>query len=89
MNKPGIISTEGVMFRLQVRGLLAMAEEVALAHHVTVEEVASRARSKRVCAARRVVFARLRSLGLSLPEIGRILGRDHTTVLVGLRKAAA
>lgn len=39
--------------------------------------------------ARQWVMAELRAAGWSLPRIGRFLGRDHTTVLHGLRCEAA
>ena len=37
--------------------------------------------------ARKVVMVRLWDIGLSLSEIGRLVGRDHTTVLAAVRSA--
>jgi hypothetical protein len=46
-------------------------------------------RSARLVNARTVAVAALRMrLGLSSPEIGRLLGRDHSTVLYHLHRAA-
>ena len=40
-------------------------------------------------AARVEIARRLRDAGMSLPQIGRAMGRHHTTVLYYLRKEAA
>lgn len=37
--------------------------------------------------ARNEVFAWLRQFGWSLPHIGRVMGRDHSTVLYGIQMA--
>lgn len=89
VKNPGLARTKGVLHRLTERGLLPMVEEVALAHHVTAEDIASADRSRVVCVARRVVFARLREMGFSLPAIGRLVGRDSSTVYDGLKKVAS
>jgi chromosomal replication initiation ATPase DnaA len=92
---PGLSNAERVQRATELyadivaRGLLPMMQEVAAAHHVTVHAIVSSGRTKRVAEARHVVFARLRVLGFSLPEIGALMGRDHTTVLYGLRKGEA
>lgn len=44
-------------------------------------------RSDRAVMARRAAIVVLRGEGLSLPAIGRIIGRHHTTVLNALRRA--
>lgn len=59
---------------------------VAEAHEVTAREVMSQNRGKRVSRARRDVFAALKFLGLNNSEIGRAMGRDHSTVVQGLRR---
>lgn len=76
-----------IIARLRDRSLLELVERIAAEHHVTVEDVCSRWRAKSVSAARHKVWSRLRVMGLSLPEIGALFGRDHTTVLVGVRRA--
>lgn len=46
------------------------------------------ARDRSICMVRWAVMATLRARGLSLPTIGRLLNRDHTTVISGLNRAA-
>ena len=45
------------------------------------------ARDRPICMVRWAVMATLRARGLSLPTIGRLLNRDHTTVISGLERA--
>lgn len=45
------------------------------------------ARDRSICMVRWAVMATLRARGLSLPTIGRLLNRDHTTVISGLNRA--
>jgi chromosomal replication initiation ATPase DnaA len=44
---------------------------------------------ERLLRARWEAMARLRDVGLSSPAIGGLLGRDHSTVLHGLRRYEA
>jgi chromosomal replication initiator protein len=62
--------------------------EVALKHNVTVLELKSPRREKRITLARHEACYRLKNeTSLSLPQIGKLLGgRDHTTVLHGARR---
>jgi hypothetical protein len=54
---------------------------------LAVREITGKGRHKALVRARWEVFAQLRKLGYSLPYIGRVCGgRDHTTVLHGLRR---
>ena len=64
-----------------------IAEEVCLKHRITWTELHSKQRQPRIVACRHEVFYRLKKeVALSLPEIGRLVGgRDHTTVLWGVR----
>lgn len=48
---------------------------------VSVGEVLGRCRTPHVVAARRAVAIHYRNAGRSFPEIGRIIGRDHTSVM--------
>jgi hypothetical protein len=48
---------------------------------VDTAEVLSPSRAPRVVAARRHAARLLRLQGLSLPEVGRALGRDHTSIM--------
>jgi chromosomal replication initiation ATPase DnaA len=53
---------------------------------VTVDEMLSRGRTKQLAHARAIVCWALRQKGFSFPEIGRALGRDHTSVIPAVRK---
>jgi chromosomal replication initiation ATPase DnaA len=56
---------------------------------VDVDDVLSTSRADRAVRARQGACWLLRGHGMSLPEIGRALGRDHTTVLYACRKIDA
>lgn len=49
-------------------------------------EIRGRARGRYVSAARRLLYLRLWREGLSIAEVGRATGRDHTTIIFGLKK---
>jgi hypothetical protein len=68
--------------------LKAITLEVARKHRMPVKDILSSRRSRPIVAARHEVFWRCwKETALSLPQIGRLLGgKDHTTVLHGLRK---
>lgn len=57
-------------------------------HDVTRDAIFSKNRSKKVVMARAIIYDRIRKeLGWSYPKIGKLFGRDHTTVLHGIRLA--
>lgn len=56
-------------------------------HGVTKNEVLGRGRTAIVASARNELMAQLWRSGVPLAEIGRLLDRDHTTVLAGVRRA--
>ena len=66
--------------------------ERALARHLTDHyslregDLFGRSRTSRVCLVRHLFAYGLRLLGYSYPEIGRVLRRDHTTVMSGIKK---
>lgn len=63
--------------------------EVAKKHNMSVIEMTGRQRSTKHVNARYELWNRLRTeTRMSLPEIGRRTGRDHTSVLAGLRRYA-
>lgn len=66
---------------------------VACCHGLAVSDLTGPSRRPHVVAARQEAMRRLRAEAwrrFSMPEIGRMLGgRDHTTVLHGLRRHAA
>jgi chromosomal replication initiation ATPase DnaA len=63
----------------------AETEQIVGAAGVTVDQMRGRGKGRERVAVRRIVAAYLRRQGCSLPEIGRVLDRDHTTVLNLLR----
>lgn len=62
------------------------AREIAFWHGVSTAEIfAKRRGDATVARARADVMRRLRADGFSLPQIGRWMHRDHTTVLYHVR----
>lgn len=59
----------------------ALITRAARDYGVEPSSILSKRRTARVAAARAIVAYLLRQQGLSLPTIGRVLDRDHTTVL--------
>lgn len=62
--------------------------EVAIAHGVSYEDILGRSRARHLVAARHeaIYEVRKRRPHLSLPQIGRIFKRDHTSILHALRQ---
>lgn len=69
--------------RVRIDGFAAVISEQT---GVAVEAILGRGRTKSVAAARRQLMARLWGAGLSLKEVGLVLGMHHTSVMSGLRK---
>ena len=66
----------------------AILDTAAGLHGVRAEALLGRGRTKAVTRARRQAMAEIRDrYGWSLSEIGRLFGRDHTTVMYHLREA--
>lgn len=61
--------------------------QIAREHGMTAADLIGPSRLRRVCIVRWRAMRVLRDHGRSLSSIGRILNRDHTTVLHGLRRA--
>lgn len=74
----GAIVTPGATMPPRVRAILA---ESAQKHAVSVRELIGPSRSRSIVAARRAAAVALRRHDMSLTEIGRYLGRHHTTVV--------
>lgn len=60
--------------------------EVAKRHRMTVSDILSKSPNRRIGRARRDAYSCLYASGLSYPEVGLMFGRDHTTVLYGVRR---
>ena len=65
--------------------------EVAKKHGLTVAQITGNRRTRPVCRARHEWFYRARAeLGMTLPRIGQVTGgRDHATVIYGIKRHAA
>ena len=80
-------SVQAIVEELDKRDLLEEARKVARAHHVTLAEMLGNSRSAGHCNARFELWAVLSgTLGWSTVTIGKLFGRDHTTVIAGIRR---
>lgn len=88
MRQRDIIDVRQIKTPREIR--MAVIEEVADRHGVPVEEVMGGRRDKRIAQARRASMAAIKARfpNDTLPMIGRLFNRDHTTVLHALRKGA-
>jgi chromosomal replication initiation ATPase DnaA len=66
---------------------LNIAKELAAKHHVTAEGILGRSRLQPLPELRHEVMAALWLSGITIADVGRVMGRDHTSVLHGVRKA--
>ncbi len=53
---------------------------------LSLEDMIGAGRNRHMAKARFIAYRLLRNLGLSTPHIGRILDKDHTTVMHGLQR---
>ena len=68
----------------------SILRDVAAKHNMAVEDICGPSRKRKHVLARREVYFRLsQELGISFAEIGRFIGRDHTSVLFGYRQYVA
>ena len=58
---------------------------VCAQHGLTKADLIGRSRCLPINRARQEAYYELRAIGLSLPRIGQILHRDHTTIMSGIR----
>lgn len=61
----------------------AILADVARRYNVAVEAIRGPSRAASISRVRRLAYRELRAAGYSYPEIGRAVGRDHTTVMYG------
>ena len=82
------LGRESVYPRMRI-GIFAKLVTIACDEaELTKAELIGAARDRHTVCARWSVMVGLRRAGLSLPEIGKLIGnRDHTTVLNGLRRS--
>ena len=68
---------------------LAVALRNALAKTgIPAEQILGRSRHPAVCYARKLVWCDMHANGASYSEIGRLTGRDHSSVMAGVRSVA-
>lgn len=73
---------------LDERDMLDLCAGLARQHGATVDEVLAQDKTPRVSHARQAIWHALRhhpERRYSYPDIGRLFGRDHSTVLAGVR----
>jgi chromosomal replication initiation ATPase DnaA len=71
--------------KLPPRQSTLILQDVADRHGVTVDDIKSPLRIKRVVIARQEAYYLLREAGYSFPQVGRFCGgRDHSTVVHGV-----
>jgi len=61
-------------------------EDLCKSHSVWLETVLSPTKTKRVMQARLACYGHLRSLDMSYQEIGRVMLRDHSSVIHALKQ---
>lgn len=59
--------------------------DVCLKYNCSIEQLRGSRRGDNLPKARKEVSIKLRSLGYSLPHIGRVLNKEHTTILSHVR----
>jgi chromosomal replication initiator protein len=64
-------------------------EAIAKAHRFTLEDILGPRKFKPLVAVRRKCIVVLRQKGHTTTEIGRIMNRDHTTIVHALQKSRA
>jgi chromosomal replication initiator protein len=68
---------------------LAEIDAIAELYGYTLEDILGKSKLKELVAVRRKCIVWLRGKGYSTTEIGRIMNRDHTTIVHALQKVAA
>ena len=80
-------AADDVIARIIIVGALGAVTRIAREHGVSLETLVSRDRHRHAALARHHAWAVIRwTLALSYPEIGRMFGVDHCTVIQGIRK---
>lgn len=72
--------------RLSSSKVLNFSALICQRNDVRLSDVIGRARERHITAVRHFIWSELYAQGYSFPEIGREFGRDHTTVLAGVRR---
>lgn len=83
------MTSQQIMARLRERDgdgeILALVKRIAAAHDVTADELLGPSRESGPSHARQALWAALHERGhWSYPRIGKVFGRDHSTVIFGV-----
>lgn len=74
---------------LKARGLWDLVEEVAKSRYLLTDELLGRGRLAAICLARFELWSKLRErTGWGTPQLGLMLGVDHSTILAGVKRHA-
>ncbi len=68
---------------------LAEIDAIAELYGYTAEDILGKSKLKKLVEVRRKCVVWMRGKGYSTTEIGRIMNRDHTTIVHALQKVAA
>lgn len=79
---PGASPTPYAALRPSIRSIVA---KIAAVHGITKEHLLSRKQDRQASRARQEVYYLCHQMGNSTPRIARELGRDHSTVIAGIR----
>lgn len=85
------IATAAIVRRIENRGVGGLLACAAHRHCVSPDELLGRARTLRCSRARHCFWAALRAMDAKLwsySEIGRVVDRDHTTIMYGVQMVA-
>lgn len=79
---------EKIRAQIEAGGVKAIIAEVALKHGFAVEDILGRSRVKGLIVARHEAIHEVAKArpSMSLPQLGRIFNRDHSTILSALNK---
>lgn len=70
---------------IMVESVKGLVRAAAISSGLTEADILGPSRQRFVCTARQWVMFEAQAAGFTLPQIGRVLKRDHTTVLHGIR----
>lgn len=82
---PSGMSAADVLARVEELKLTTLVKNVADKRHCSVMELLSGSRAARIQAARVDLYKALRNKGWSYSDIGSLVGRTHSTVVIALR----
>lgn len=86
---PESIAACKVVFGLHRNRVLELIDAVAAETGIPAKQIRGRCRKAHIVRARQIVMYEARQLGLSLLQIADAMGRDHTTIMHGIRAEQA